>query len=626
MADISKIKLPNGTTYDLKDAVARKKIPGSTIAPIYVGDCLDDIDHYPNSVIRVDDYFYLLSAATRTAATAASSNAGIVRKFDISTNTCAATLTRDIGHGNSVAYNSSNNTIYVAPIWNYASGTEVGASYLYKFNKNFAANGTETIPVPAQAVSYDPVTNILYFASLQNNNTLWKIYKKTGNSWSEYTSVDLSNVLENDFGIFDRSYNQDLAVYNNRFYISSPYGNIVYGELKANTSVVEGSFATTQFDSQNRFRIGELEGFEFTSEGRLYAAGYVFLNTYENGLLDSFVLELPVGICPPHSSSIYGNPFSLAGQTANLNSETIERFALSTTSIRSLQQLVAMPNGSDIFTNVLITGNVTEPNCQLRVEKNISLEIQGTYTVNAIEVAIGELNVHVSSSSGKIKFTNASYGFYLLRAAALSFTGQYALNVEAPTSANPFNLVASNYYFSRVVTRLSPVGNVPLRIAGAAIKDYWIYYGSTEFKNQKINSIELNAGTDTNPRTVSAADLKAAVNKWTEDLYFAPGKYTIGIWCYGFVTTNGTVANIVFPFSKSFNNVSSVTINTISGSIRYNGGYLISLNANLLSYVTSATLNKDQNVLEIALTKSDKWGSANNVPIAGVATIKFTLA
>ena len=135
MADISKIKLPNGTTYDLKDAVARKKIPGSTIAPIYVGDCLDDIDHYPNSVIRVDDYFYLLSAATRTAATAASSNAGIVRKFDISTNTCAATLTRDIGHGNSVAYNSSNNTIYVAPIWNYASGTEVGASYLYKFNK-----------------------------------------------------------------------------------------------------------------------------------------------------------------------------------------------------------------------------------------------------------------------------------------------------------------------------------------------------------------------------------------------------------------------------------------------------------------------------------------------------------
>jgi hypothetical protein len=122
-------------------------------------------------------------------------------------------------------------------------------------------------------VSYDATAEKLYYFDYAKD-----IYQYENGAFSKLVSTGLAN-LDNK-----SSYNQDFCVNNGMFFVSSPSGKVLYGDVK--TGTILGAFDFGHNDNFGLYMLGEVEGFEFF-DNVLYVTWY---STTPNGLV-SFILK-----------------------------------------------------------------------------------------------------------------------------------------------------------------------------------------------------------------------------------------------------------------------------------------------------------------------------------------------
>lgn len=424
---------------------------GRQIVPIYLGDYMTPEDLLPSSVVRIGDYFYALDAPDREWAKEHQSNNGRILKFDIENNVeivSARQSSVEVGHANSVAYDPVNGVVYVTPIWDSTSGAEVAYKVLLTFDTSMQSTGQEEIPTMPYAVSYDPVAHKLYYFDSSND-----VYVKGESGWTLYTRIndgtDRTDPLNHGFG-------QDFAVYDGVFYLSSPYGQIGYGNLTPTTAAVSDVYHCIFSDSASRFHLGELEGFEFSASGHLYALMYSSVTTNRK---NAFVVELPIGPARPHrTTNIQEGLFKYNDGTLELSEDTQARFALNTWDIRSLSQLEVRFLRSNSTRVTVPAGDTVIDDDNILVGDNFVFEISGTYQCRSMEIRGGHLNLQAGTSDGTLALTATSTPIYIRRAGMLTLGGQNALKISLPngTSTLALNTFHIGYDYSLFIVRTLP--------------------------------------------------------------------------------------------------------------------------------------------------------------------------
>lgn len=465
---------------NIKDELYDGKINSYNILPIYIGDYIASSDYLPSCCLNIGEWFYALDCT-------GTSNIGKVRRFRRNPNEEDISFAKDIylGHANSVAYNFENNKIYVSPVNDYSTSPPSSASYLYVYDNNFNYLEKMNTPVRSIGVSFDPVYKKLYMRTYD-----FDIYVLENEEWVKYTTIDSSNLwLDNTY---NNHYNQDLAVYDGKFYISADIGTIGYGYLTKGTSKVLSTFSVAQTDSVNRFNLGELEGMEFNRYGRLFASEFIRIS---QDSVNGFIVELGVGTSTTGISNVGGNWARHYTYDIELSSSVQSRFALRTTELRSINQVNAISKRDSILTIVVPENDeVTDP-YTISIYQDICLYIKGTYVAKTFEIYSGMLSVYPLNTNSKLLLTSSSYCFLVGRVGSLKFPGSVRLPVETPNlSSKASNFINIGFSYPEIIIRATPISltGIDFYIGSVVLGGEGLYIGQTNLWYwNKNNSLVL---------------------------------------------------------------------------------------------------------------------------------------
>lgn len=473
------------------------------IAPVYMGDYIIENNYLPSCVIKRGSNFIALDAPTRTYGLTTNGQ-GYVKTFSMESNSMVSNNTALLGHANSVAFDGTY--YYVAPIWKYENNIETPTTELYKFDSNFNFIERIETPIIPTGVTFDPITETLYIANVSQGN----IYIYQDGTFLPYSNITMP--LDNEFK--NTLYNQDIAIYNNEFYISSSNRNILHGQLEQGTSVATDSFYVATVDSAFRFLMGELEGMEFDENGHLYATMFITLST--NECVNAFVVELPVNKTPQNSTNM-GGTFSVYEGTIGISEDSQNRFYLNTTQLRSLLQLEIKPI-KELTSAVSIDANndVIDP-WTIRINSPISLYIAGRYTCRTLEIFAGNVNIYTDNPTNLLTLTNANRLIKVYRSGTLLIGGSNRLNVYTPnmTSNENDNFIYKENYYTMSVIRQAPVNTEDkiMKHGFTTIRDWSLLIG-----NDNVTAIGNNYSTNTMYGYVSGASkelfLSLTCPKW----------------------------------------------------------------------------------------------------------------
>lgn len=122
---------------------------------------------------------------------------------------------------------------------------------------------------------------------------------------------------------------------------------------------------------------------------------------------------------------------------------------------------------------------------------------------------------------------------------------------------------------------------------------------------------------------------------WIDNQYFQPGEvydvdYGIIRPCAGLVTTSTTTVFFELVLPKRLDNVSTITVNTLTGGMRGISGYVngTSDSSNLRSGYTATAQIVDEYTIRVQVTKSSAMtNTTNNTPVTvSLRAIKLTFA
>ena len=445
-----------------------KRNQSGCVAPVYIGDFLVNSVYVPSSVCVRNDTVVVLNAPTREYAIEQESGNGHVYSFSLNSNARLTDQVVNIGHGNSIAYDGEY--YYVAPIWEYSDQGETDTSYIYKFSTSFVLQEQIGCPQPVNGVSYDSVTGALYaYAG-------GKIFKYAHGQFSLYSTIaDYDSITENIMN--DYLFNQDFAVHDNQFYISSPHGNILHGYIQETSSAVTDSFYIMLTDNTDRFLLGELEGFEFTGE-HLYAVMY---SDIPDNTRNGFVVEIPVNQVNCTSNPMKGL-YNSANGTLILSSANQSKFSLEAYEIRTLNQLHTRKN-VDNYTGVRIPESDTVvDDYEIRIAQSISIELNGSYQCKKFQLYRGMLNIYVNNENNLLTLTMDTFLFNIHRSSMIMINGPYTLNVNCPNieSGANNNFIGYAYNDSIVMIKqaVTESHGYTLMVGGSQLITDEIYYDS----------------------------------------------------------------------------------------------------------------------------------------------------
>lgn len=591
----------NKLTPEYADYLKRRH-RGGNITPIYIGDYLSLTEYLPSCVVKIGNYFYAVDAHTRAYCQTNDTNIGKVRRFDIVNNVEDTEFAKDVdvGHANSVAYDSVNNLVYIAPVFVMDNGTETRPNFLYKYDSNMNYIGIENIPTNAMGLSFDNKTKTLYYLDYS-----FKIYRKENESWVQVTTVDMpsraSLISTNSY------YNQDIAIYDNEFYISSPAGTIVFGELTAETSKVIGTYSVNYYDTLGRFTLGELEGMEFDENGHLFCVDYIRI---DNAILNAFICELPVGKTVQYASQSWDA--ALTNFTYTLSEATQKKFSLGPYDIRSLSQMIITSQKNNQAASVTVPEDnvVVEPDL-VTIARDLQLNINGIYSVNRIRIYRGLFVLNSDSSNGArtliFRLNDiAGIGAGLIgieRSGQLSITGSQAIIISIPNfSASESRLlyfIGIGTSYSRVLIRVLPVSieGYTLGIGGRELEGFTQYQGSgivvsdgnLERSKEILNIPYLNSRLITVP---AHKKYKITFSLWSKGLLWISSIYANSMWLYIFQCYTGNQHRFI-PILEGTNTNMGIEINengSESGIIITNN-YGAAVTVAAISFGGSLTMN-----------------------------------
>lgn len=262
---------------DVKDleAYMSSRTSQFTIAPILLG-CVNystenGMYDHPGCICSLGNGIEWLFSSPQPM----TDNFGHARPISISNNldNFSSYNTLELGHANSAAYDKVNDKIYVAPVFDYTGGQQTVANYLLKFTPGSTVTTKITTPVQMMSVSYDPVEDKLY--ALDYDANIYEVNRDT-NLFSAVKTVRIPD-----------EYNQDFAVYDNRWVVSSPSGYLIVGTMDDDEQVIA---YLDRYDNSHMFVYAELDGMEFDEDGHLLALAH----TDQLGDRPTLIYEIPL--------------------------------------------------------------------------------------------------------------------------------------------------------------------------------------------------------------------------------------------------------------------------------------------------------------------------------------------
>lgn len=374
------------------------------LAGVYMGDYINLTAH-PQSVCQVNDDIYTLSAYDNQQ------NEGILRVFNITTNAEAqAPKTIVCGHANSLAYCPDNNSFYTTPIWDRDSGTAIKNYKIYKYDSSFTTRTVIDANHDMMSVSYDWATGILYALDYSRNIYTLDPVNDT---------LDFVENISAAFTLAPIRYNQDWAIYNGYWYASDPANGVISGHLG---DTWFQPYNAARRDTSGARLLGELEGWEFNSDGQLIGCYAENLgNTYYEGTVVQFTNTLVSEIGPSGQNS-------KANFSYNLNDTTQAAFKLAVSELRSLRQISSRDTEA---MRVVIGGNVIEDGAVIRLAKPLAMNFQSSGRIECGMIQMDGTALHVYGLGTIKPLTGTTAIFYSSSGADMSFAGSITIENDA---------------------------------------------------------------------------------------------------------------------------------------------------------------------------------------------------
>lgn len=415
----------NGESIVDLQALTSNFLIGSTVTPAYQGSFMSDEQNA--AVLFIDPYVYCFSVNNYD-------NTGTVRVFSRVSNALYATYTNvQLGHGNSVAYDGEH--IYVLPLNTYTNGASARSNKLYVFDTNMSDRREWTLPTYyPYGVSYDFVNHKLYYVDAQNNDPTIKLYVYDADqqTWSnvfslsnaQFPSVAGSDVYWQDFAVRDDvliAVKLDGTSYTIKF------------DASDNTAKIAGTFRIAANSAGGMWKMGEIEGVEFDTEGRLwnmrtFNCGFRNANKNYNQSI-GFVTTLNTKEYAEIDEGVQFQPYG----TLDLVSPS--KFKLGRYDIHSVNECMCR---LDDYAVVRVNKGDTYSDTRIRTMRDLVVRVEGTMNISdLIEVDAGIMFLYVTQDDdtlekGVVNFTGTSGACIETnsRAIAIYFRNRGTVNID----------------------------------------------------------------------------------------------------------------------------------------------------------------------------------------------------
>jgi hypothetical protein len=283
------VKNING--YDIRDAEAQDRIDNleayvneelpkvkarsslqKTVTPVIIGETSDVAQMA--ACIKHGNRCYTISANNYDGF-------GRVECYNTDTNSIIWRKNKLVGHANSACWNDDDDFIYLVPMNTYSDGQETELRSIYRYSNDFES----MTPVPISTtnrpymISYDHVQGVMYCAGYLYDDAEIEVFKFENNAFEYWKNIDVSAIykrMNNDTVVTM----QDMAVNDGMLYISTTNREVLIIDIETGETI--DTYYVNYYDSMCKYELGELEGFEFDSDGILYAMNTFYITaSYE---------------------------------------------------------------------------------------------------------------------------------------------------------------------------------------------------------------------------------------------------------------------------------------------------------------------------------------------------------
>lgn len=343
-----------------------------------------------------------------------------------------------VEHGNGFCWDDVRKEFIIAPVF-IGSTSASGRNYTLTIcNEDFSSvrslaikdeNGVE---INAMSVTFDWEERKTYVYAYKNHT----IYEYTGSG----TLTKISNV-NYDYHGYDM--NQGFAVRNGIYYLSSPKANFIIGDVK--TGTIFGEKCVDSMDNMNFRMLGELEDWEFSKDGILFAPrDTIVLSSAKEGGVQPFAIsyitavavvdeKFPEWISGSGTWDKYSEAYRMGNFSFTLNSTN--DFWISYNNVRRPEQIsVYNLNARDTEgITLVISGTHDYSYTALGIVKDMQVQLNAGCKLKTQRfVMFKHLDLRCMDATNEVEFTAAAAHFDAERIGSLTISGPGTLVTKVP--------------------------------------------------------------------------------------------------------------------------------------------------------------------------------------------------
>ena len=408
-------KIVTPVTPDISALENKVKMLQKNQAPIYLGDYYTK-QYGAQGMVVFNGIFHAIAGN-------AYDNDGTLYRFDLASNTKLAEMTIEMGHGNSMCYSPTTDYVYIIPRFKYTGGVETDEYMIYRYTSDFLSISKISTNFLPRAITRDPVTGKIYVYGVDS-----KVYLYNEDTTSTEFFCDF-NFPTTYVGIDGRNYqlNQDIAAYDDKFYLSGTRGLIYVGELKAGLSDASYGFMLSNQDADCKYWLIENEGMEFTEDGHLLCNYMTIAGGTTTGMHAhfGFLTEINVGVTRPYAASGPINTMHMASYGYKAaNAGILSHYIQDLCDPHIIPCLVLHPD--TMYIDDAYTSDIG-----ITFWEDINLNLKANVEILSLNIWRGRLNI-MCDSGVQLTLTRSSQPINCSRDGCVSFGGSNALAVSLP--------------------------------------------------------------------------------------------------------------------------------------------------------------------------------------------------